>query len=254
LEGPIIAGVLAAAFVVGLWWMLAVARPRRRHRAAIMAADADDIRGVEMSSENVTGPPMAPAVQQRRPQPVQAVTADAAGAVGPSAGLESGQAVLGYVAVAEDPGDGDVDASAAAIDAACERAGWRLTGLVRDRANGPALDRPGLRHALERIASGEAQALMVGDIRLLTASTVDLGDLLVWFRDTRAVLIALDLGLDTSTPEGRGVATTLITLGAWERERIARRARLGLTGAGSAGKSSDIGRLELRPQKHGGPP
>ena len=46
-----------------------------------------------------------------------------------------------------------------------------------------------------------------------------------WFRDAGAGLVALDLGVDTSTPVGHEVAATLITLGDWERERIARRTR-----------------------------
>jgi DNA invertase Pin-like site-specific DNA recombinase len=49
-----------------------------------------------------------------------------------------------------------------------------------------------------------------------------------WFRDADAALIALDLGVDTSTPAGQALATTLITLSGWERERIARRIRNGL--------------------------
>ena len=49
-----------------------------------------------------------------------------------------------------------------------------------------------------------------------------------WFRDAGAGLVALDLGVDTSTPAGHEVAATLITLGDWERERIARRTRSGL--------------------------
>jgi hypothetical protein len=42
---------------------------------------------------------------------------------------------------------------------------------------------------------------------------------MAWFRDADATLVALDLDLDTSTPEGRQVARTLITLGTYEVSR-----------------------------------
>ena len=44
------------------------------------------------------------------------------------------------------------------------------------------------------------------------------------FRDSDAALIALDLGVDTSTPEGSRVASTLVTINGWASGRIARRA------------------------------
>ena len=57
-----------------------------------------------------------------------------------------------------------------------------------------------------------------------------------WFRDAGAGLVALDLGVDTSTPAGHEVAATLITLGDWERERIARRTRSGLAEVRASGR------------------
>jgi hypothetical protein len=66
------------------------------------------------------------------------------------------------------------------------------------------------------------------------------------FRDAGAGLVALDLGVDTSTPGGYEVAATLITLGDWERERIARRTpraspRFALAGAPPAVRRSATG-------------
>jgi DNA invertase Pin-like site-specific DNA recombinase len=54
---------------------------------------------------------------------------------------------------------------------------------------------------------------------------VDLGALMAWFRDANMTLIALDLGIDTSTAEGDRVAATLIALSARAHERIANRTR-----------------------------
>ena len=122
----------------------------------------------------------------------------------------------------------DADAAVHEIEAACERAEWELAEVVTDRESGRGLERPGLAYAMEQIAEGKARGLVVSDLRRLSRSIVDLGRLMEWFRDAGAGLVALDLGVDTSTPAGHEVAATLITLGDWERERIARRTRSGL--------------------------
>ena len=49
----------------------------------------------------------------------------------------------------------------------------------------------------------------------------DFASFMQWFRDRDAALIALDLGLDTSTPEGSRVASALITLNGWASEWLA---------------------------------
>jgi DNA invertase Pin-like site-specific DNA recombinase len=117
-------------------------------------------------------------------------------------------------------------------------------GVVTDRESGRALERPGLNYALQEIAAGKASGLIVSDLRRLSRSMVDLGALMEWFRDAGAGLIALDLGVDTSTPNGREVAEKLIALGEWEHERIARRTRSGLTEVKASGRK--VGRPSLR--------
>ena len=80
-----------------------------------------------------------------------------------------------------------------------------------------------LGYALEQIADGKADGLVVSDLQRLSRSIVDLGALMAWFRDAHAALIALDLDIDTSTARGRRVASTLIALSEREHERIAHR-------------------------------
>jgi DNA invertase Pin-like site-specific DNA recombinase len=48
---------------------------------------------------------------------------------------------------------------------------------------------------------------------------------MAWFRNARAALIALDLDIDTSTPKGHRVASTLIALSTHAHERTAQRSR-----------------------------
>jgi DNA invertase Pin-like site-specific DNA recombinase len=127
--------------------------------------------------------------------------------------------VIGYVPTSTDAWSDEDEESAAAIEARCERSAWNLLEIVCDRENGRALDRPGLSYALERIAEGRAHGLVVSDLKRLSRSPHDLGALIAWFRDANATLVALDLGLDTSTPAGRQVASTLIALDTREPER-----------------------------------
>jgi hypothetical protein len=109
------------------------------------------------------------------------------------------------------------EGAAVAIKATCESGDWDLLEIVRDRENGRTLDRPGLSYALERIAEGQARGLVVSDLQRLSRSPHVLGVLMAWFREANATLVALDLDLDTSTPAGRQVASTLIALGNAER-------------------------------------
>ena len=159
-------------------------------------------------------------------------------------GLVPGEPVIGYVTVSSEAHRNDADPAVHAIEAACERAGLELSEVVTDRESGRGLERPGLTYALKQIAEGQASGLIVSDLRRLSRSIVDLGSLMEWFRDAGAGLIALDLGVDTSTPVGHEVAMTLIALGDWERERIARRTRSGLSEVKASGRR--VGRPSLR--------
>jgi DNA invertase Pin-like site-specific DNA recombinase/peptidoglycan hydrolase-like protein with peptidoglycan-binding domain len=153
-----------------------------------------------------------------------------------STGLPPGAPVIGYVA--DRPATGrDHRTPDREIERACERSGWQVVDVVRDDQHGPILERPNLSRALERIAQGDARGLVVNDARFLGRS-VDLATFVQWFRDADAALIALDLGLDTSTPEGTRVASALITLNGWAGEWIASRTRRSLA--------------DIRPKNEGG--
>jgi DNA invertase Pin-like site-specific DNA recombinase len=163
-------------------------------------------------------------------------------------GLARGEAVIGYVTLSPGAPPSEADGPVHAIEAACERSEWELVEVVTDRENGvSSLERPGLARALEQIADGQARGLVVSDLRRLSRSIVDLGALVGWFRDARAALVALDLGIDTSTPSGHELAATLVKLSDWEHERISRRARGGLTAVKTAGKPTGRPAVADRP-------
>jgi DNA invertase Pin-like site-specific DNA recombinase len=175
-------------------------------------------------------------------------------AIRPRTGLRGGEPVIGYVTAPGDPGATGRDPSARAIEQACQRAGWRLLEVLQEIDHRRTEPRPVLSAALERIADGEARGLVVSHARLLGDSIVDLAALMTWFREARAVFIALDLGLDTSTPQGTRVAMALIRLSGWHRGAVVNGERRGLPELRSANGSHrngsprpvvDNGRAEL---------
>lgn len=72
--------------------------------------------------------------------------------------LAPGDAVLGYVRVADDRRDESIRA----IRKTCDGAGWSLVDIVCDGANGTPRQAPALNAVLERIAAGEIGGLVVG--------------------------------------------------------------------------------------------
>lgn len=182
-------------------------RQRRRHAARIAAYHLETFvpPSVERALREEQAVPQAAAVAAERPrEPVP------------------GRRFIGYVT--------EPDATSRApernIIRACERSGWELVEIVRDHDTGSILERPGIAHALERVAAADAHGIVVSDARRLSRSA-DFAAFVRWFRDADATLIALDLGLDTSTPEGRRLAASLITLNGWAGDWLAARTRRG---------------------------
>jgi peptidoglycan hydrolase-like protein with peptidoglycan-binding domain/DNA invertase Pin-like site-specific DNA recombinase len=152
----------------------------------------------------------------------------------------NGVSVVGYATAPKtEPGGGAlVREQATAIEGLCERNGWRLLELVRDveepRVKG--LDRPGLTYALEKVNRGEASCLVVSQLRRLSPSPADLGRILESIARNGGRLVALDVDVDTAVPAGRKAANVLISVGAWERERVGQRTRKGLQAARAKGQ------------------
>ena len=147
--------------------------------------------------------------------------------------------VIGYVSVpeAEQLDRELLNRQTAAIHRLCHQRGWTLVEVVRDveAAKSSARERAGLRYALELVAGGDADCLAVSQLRRLSPSAAAMGSILRSIAASRARLVALDLGLDTATPEGRKAANVLIAMSGWERERVAERTRKGLEAARAKG-------------------
>ena len=128
------------------------------------------------------------------------------------------EAMIGYMTMADATTSAEHDRLIDTIAQTCRASGRDLIDVVCDSPGGRSLERPGLSHALGRIADREARGLIVSDLRSFSGSLRELAALLAWFRDADATLVAVDLHLDTSTPEGRQVAATLIALSSQDED------------------------------------
>jgi DNA invertase Pin-like site-specific DNA recombinase len=137
--------------------------------------------------------------------------------------------VAGYIRVSTaeqaDSGAG-LDAQRAAITTEAERRGWRLVDVYEDAGvSGKSLNRPGLAAALEAVENGRAEALVVAKLDRLSRSLLDFAGLMEGARRKGWSVVALDLGVDTSTPAGEMMANVLATFAQFERRLIGQRTR-----------------------------
>jgi len=112
-----------------------------------------------------------------------------------------------------------------AVHAAVSLRGWTLVAHLEDAASGRTLDRPSLQRALAMIEGGGADALVVAKLDRATRSVGDFARLLDRLGRRDAAFVALDLGVDTSTPGGRLVANVIASVAEWERAVISQRTR-----------------------------
>jgi DNA invertase Pin-like site-specific DNA recombinase len=139
--------------------------------------------------------------------------------------------IIGYVRVstAEQATNGaGLDAQRTAIRTKAAAEGWHLVDIVEDAGLSGGLavhDRAGLTAAIARVERGEADGLAVAKLDRLTRSLLDFATIMERSRKKRWALIALDLGIDTSTPSGEMMANVLATFAQFERRLIAQRTR-----------------------------
>jgi DNA invertase Pin-like site-specific DNA recombinase len=144
--------------------------------------------------------------------------------------LQRSESVIGYlrVSTAEQADSGlGLDAQRAAIAAECSRRGWMLDAVYEDAgASGKALGgRPQLAAALERLDRGDAGTLVVAKLDRLTRSVRDAADLLDRSARRGWSLIALDLGVDTTSPAGEAMAHVVAVFAQLERRLIGQRTK-----------------------------
>ncbi|MBA3430829.1 MAG: recombinase family protein [Actinobacteria bacterium] len=139
--------------------------------------------------------------------------------------------VVGYVRVStEEQSESGLglEAQRTSIRGECHRRGWHLEHLFEDKAaSGKAVTgRTGLSAALAAVETGGvADGLVVAKLDRLSRSLLDFAQLMERARAKGWALIALDLGVDTTTPSGEMLANVLAVFAQFERRLIGQRTR-----------------------------
>lgn len=123
-----------------------------------------------------------------------------------------------------------MEVQCAALASEVERRGWEVEWIADHGETGKHANRPGLTHALARLDAGEADALMVSKLDWLSRSVVDFGGILRAATQPRRgrkprAPIALNVGIDMTTPRGRMMAHILIVVAEWEGDTIGQQTR-----------------------------
>lgn len=155
--------------------------------------------------------------------------------------------VVGYVRVSsaeQAESRAGLEAQRAAISAEADRRGWTVVDIVEDAGwSGRDLKRPGVQVALEELRRGRADALVIAKLDRLSRSMVDFAGIMQCATKQGWALVALDLGVDTTTPSGEMMANVLASFAQFERRLIGQRTREAL-----AIKKAQGVRLGRRPE------
>jgi DNA invertase Pin-like site-specific DNA recombinase len=131
--------------------------------------------------------------------------------------------------------------------------GWELIWFVDEGLSAKSLDRPQLQAALTRLdvlpKRRDVDGLVVAKLDRLSRSVHDFSGLLKLASARRWSVVAIDLGVDTSTPTGKLVANVMMSVAEWEREVIGERTSVAMQAAKRQGRH--MGRVSTLPQPTG---
>ena len=106
----------------------------------------------------------------------------------------------------------------------------------------PWEERPGLSAAIQRL-NKEGGALMVARLDRLSRSLQDFAEIMALSQKHKWSLVALDLGVDTSTPVGEMVAGIMASISQFERKLIGQRTKEALAAKKERGEK--VGRTSM---------
>ncbi len=124
--------------------------------------------------------------------------------------------IFGYVRVSTVDQDNGPEAQRMAIKGRVQVDSWH-----EDRASGKSLDRPEIASILTKVKPGDT--IVVAKLDRLSRSVVDAGTIMARAIKEGWNIIALDLGVDLSTPAGKMVASVVMAMAEFEREVIGQR-------------------------------
>jgi DNA invertase Pin-like site-specific DNA recombinase len=144
--------------------------------------------------------------------------------------METPIRVIGYCRVSTDEqhaSGAGIAAQKAAIRAEGERRGWHLLRIVGEDAGASSatLERTGLQQALTILDRGNADVLIVAKLDRLSRSLVQGAQVMDRAQRKGWSLVALDTGLDTTSPAGQLVAHVILSTAQYERRLIGQRTK-----------------------------
>ena len=113
-----------------------------------------------------------------------------------------------------------LDAQRASVHAHAASRGDEIVREITEVASGGKDDRVLLNEALAALKRGEADGLIVAKLDRLARSVSQTAKVLTLAQKQGWKFIALDLGVDTSTPVGEMIANILASVAQWERRQI----------------------------------
>ena len=154
---------------------------------------------------------------------------------------------IGYVRVStEEQAESrlGIEAQIEAITRDCERRGWSVEFKVDAGCSGKHVN-PELRHALDLLASGQADALVVAKLDRLARSVLHAAEIMASAEGQGWNLVVLDLAVDLSSPQGRAMAQMMATFAEFERSMISTRTKEAL--AARQRRGEPVGRKSAIP-------
>lgn len=147
---------------------------------------------------------------------------------------------IGYIRVSTDRqgerGYG-LDAQKLVIRAEAKHRGWALGRIYVDVASGSSMRRRAeMKAALSALEAREADVLIVSKLDRLSRSLIDFAGIMRTSRAQGWGLVAVDIGVDTSTTNGELIANIIMSLAQWERRIIGERTRAALAAVKARGK------------------
>ncbi len=154
----------------------------------------------------------------------------------PYSGAMEAQRVIGYLRVStqEQATSGlGLEAQRARIEEEATRRSWQVEWIVDDGYTAASLARPGITNALSSLAANAGGkggrhgpvALVVAKLDRLSRSLLDFAGLTARAQKEGWAIVALDLGVDMTTPQGQLLANVMASFAAYERELIRQRTR-----------------------------
>jgi len=147
---------------------------------------------------------------------------------------------IGYVRVSTDEqaerGHG-LAAQRKAITDECVRRGWDLIEIVGEDggASGKSLDRAGLQALMARMDRHEAAVLVVAKMDRLSRSLAQGAAVIEAAARKGWGVVAIDMGIDMSSPSGELLANMLLSAARFERRLVGERTKAGLQAARAKG-------------------